>query len=505
MIYNVLQYLEQSAEKYPDKTVLKDEYDEVTYSELVSNARKIGSYITGELKGETNKPVAVLIDRNLLSITAFFGVAYSGNFYVPIDMSMPSERIDTIMGTLSPVMVIDCRQGAVSDKAGIRAETMLETKEADETALSVIRSGMIDEDPLYAIFTSGSTGVPKGVLVSHRSVLDLLGAFDEAFSFNEETVFCNQAPFDFDVSVKDIYNCIYCGGSIVITPKKLFMAPKLLVEFLGANNINTLIWAVSALRIISDFKAVESAGLIPKLRNVMFSGEVMPVKSLNYWREKFPETRFVNLYGPTEITCNCTYYVVDRDFAPEDKIPVGKPFKNSRVMLLDENLTPVTEKGKEGEICVAGRCLALGYWNNLEKTAESFPVYPEVPEYPVRIYRTGDLGHYDENMDIVFTSRRDHQIKHMGHRIELGEIETALNSIMFLTVSVCIYDETLEKIVCYYQSENECKREIVTELGKKLPKYMWPNVYIKKDKLPLNKNGKIDRVSLKKEWMENNG
>ncbi|MBP5555397.1 MAG: amino acid adenylation domain-containing protein [Lachnospiraceae bacterium] len=504
MIYNVLQYLEQSAEKYPDKTALKDEYGEVTYAGLVSDARKIGSYITGVIKGETNKPVAVLIDRNLLSVTAFFGVVYSGNFYVPIDMSMPAERIDTIMGTLSPVMVIDCRQGAGNDD-GIRVESILEKKEVDDAALSAIRIAMIDEDPLYAIFTSGSTGVPKGVLVSHRSVIDLLCAFDEAFSFDEETVFCNQAPFDFDVSVKDIYNSIYCGGSIVIAPKKLFMSPKLLVDFLGANNVNTLIWAVSALRIISDFKAVESASMIPKLKNVMFSGEVMPVKSLNYWKEKFPGTRFVNLYGPTEITCNCTYYVIDRDFAPEDKIPVGKPFKNSRVLLLNENLKPVTERGKEGEICVSGRCLALGYWNNHEKTAESFPAYPGVSEYPVRIYRTGDLGYYDENMDIVFTSRRDHQIKHMGHRIELGEIETALNSILFLTVSVCIYDETHEKIVCYYQSENECKKEIVAELGKKLPKYMWPNVYIKKDKLPLNKNGKIDRVMLKKEWMENNG
>ncbi len=505
MIYNVLQYLEESAKKHPDKTVLKDEYGEVSYSDLVTNARKIGSYVTSKISGETGKPVAVLIDRNLLSVTAFFGVVYSGNFYVPIDMSMPKERIDTILGTLSPVMVIDCRPGSQSDEGGVRVTTILETAAIDDAALSVIRNNMIDEDPLYAIFTSGSTGVPKGVLVSHRSVIDLVCAFEEAFSFDEETVFCNQAPFDFDVSVKDIYNCIYCGGSIVIAPKKLFMSPKLLVEFLATNKVTTLIWAVSALRIISDFKAVESAGDVPALKNVMFSGEVMPVKSLNYWKEKFPETRFVNLYGPTEITCNCTYYVIDRDFAPEDKIPVGKAFKNSRVMLLDENLKPVTEKGITGEICVAGRCLALGYWNNHEKTAESFPVYPGTSEYPVRIYRTGDLGHYDENMDIVFTSRRDHQIKHMGHRIELGEIETALNSIMFLTVSVCIYDETAEKIVCYYQSDNECKKEIVAELGKKLPKYMWPNVYIKMDKLPLNKNGKIDRVALKKEWMEKNG
>jgi non-ribosomal peptide synthetase component F len=281
MIFNVLQYLEESSEKSPGKIVLTDEYGKVTYSELVSDARKIGTYISSRIGGETNKPVAVLIDRNLLSITAFFGVVYAGCFYVPIDMSMPKERIDTILGTLSPVLTIDCRPGVQTDDDGIRVKEILDSANADDEVLSRIRSNMIDEDPLYAIFTSGSTGVPKGVLVSHRSVIDLLGAFEEAFSFDEETVFCNQAPFDFDVSVKDIYNCIYCGGSIVIAPKKLFMSPKLLVDFLGTNKVNTLIWAVSALRIISDFKAVESATEVPALKNVMFSGEVMPVKSLN--------------------------------------------------------------------------------------------------------------------------------------------------------------------------------------------------------------------------------
>ena len=526
MIRNVLDYLDIDAAKAPSKIALEDEYECMTYSKVRKSARIIGTFVARKT-GVTDRPVAVIIDRNARSVVSFFGVVYSGNFYVPIDASMPAERVSLILETLSPVMIIDARktdkafEGAVSydeivpscdDPAPSAEASTSESGDApacscfiDEQLLAGINSCMIDQAPLYSIFTSGSTGVPKGVLISHRGVLDLVQAFEEAFSFDEDTVFCNQAPFDFDVSVKDIYNSLYCCGKIVIAPRKLFMSPKLLVSFLAEKKIDTLIWAVSALRIISDFKALDNAENVPALKRVMFSGEVMPSKSLNYWKKMIPSATYVNLYGPTEITCNCTYYVVDRDFADDEKIPVGKAFVNSRVELRDESLKVITEKNVTGEICVSGRCLALGYWNNKEKTEEVFVTDPYNPEYPVKMYRTGDLGFYDEEGNIVFASRRDHQIKHMGHRIELGEIENALNSISFLTISVCVYEESAEKIICFYQADAECKKDIVAVLSKKLPKYMWPNEYVRYDVLPLNKNGKIDRKLLRSEWEKNNG
>ena len=495
MINNVLQYLEKNAIEYSQKIALEDEKNKVTYAEYVEKAKKIGTFISKELVGKVNQPIAILIERNIETIISFMGVVYSGNFYVPIDSTMPAERIEMICKTLNPLLIIDARKkGEVWEKA-IDYEMIIETSSVDDLVISGIRNNAIDTDPLYAIFTSGSTGVPKGVVVCHKSVIDLVDSFEEAFHFENEAVFGNQAPFDFDVSVKDIYNALKVGGTVEVLPKKLFKMPKLLVSYLCEKKINVLIWAVSALRIVSDFKTLEETE-IPKLNFIMFSGEVMPVRSLNYWMGKIPNAKYVNLYGPTEITCNCTYYEVNRYFEDDEMLPIGKAFKNTRVILRNSNNQAITQKNEVGEICVMGSCLALGYWNDKQKTDVAFVINPVISGYESRLYATGDMGYYNEDGDLVFSSRQDYQIKHMGHRIELGEVEVALNALSCIMVSCCLYDKENEKIVCFYQAEQECKKEIVMGLSKKLPKYMWPNVYVHYEELPLNKNGKIDRVKL---------
>ena len=497
MIYNVLQYLEQQAERVSDKTALADQYRSVTYAEYQAQAQKIGSFIIKQTENKQNLPIAVLIDRNINSIIAFMGVIYSGNFYVPVDMTMPKERVDLIYNKLNPVLILDARDTEVLQPGSWKVKNIVETTEINSSALQKVRTDMVDTDPLYAIFTSGSTGIPKGVLISHRSVIDLVEAFKTTFNFSEDLVFGNQAPFDFDVSVKDIYNALKSGATIEVLPKKLFKMPKLLVQYLRERKINTLIWAVSALRIVSDFKTLDTEEK-PALRYVMFSGEVMPVRALNYWMDHVVGARYVNLYGPTEITCNCTYYEIDKRFKDDELLPIGKSFVNSRVMLLDEKLHAITNTNQVGEICVAGTCLALGYWNDAERTQQVFVQNPSFPYYQSLMYKTGDMGYYDEDGNIVFAARKDYQIKHMGHRIELGEIEASLNAIPFITIACCLYNQKAEKIVCFYQSEKECKKEIVMMLSKKLPKFMWPNVYVHYDEMPMNKNGKIDRAALGK-------
>lgn len=497
MIYNVLQLLEKNVQEFPDKIALGDEKKQLTYLEYYNISRKIAAYLIEKLNGRMCCPVAVLIDRNVDSVLAFMGVAYSGNFYVPIDMTMPESRVQLIYDTVRPVLIIDARERYQKDGQIILLKDAMGC-DIDHKKLEQVRMAMIDTDPLYAIFTSGSTGVPKGVAVSHKSVLDLVGAFAMTFGFDDSLVFGNQAPFDFDVSVKDIYNALSCGGTLQILSKKLFKFPKLLIEYLLQKKINILIWAVSALRIVADFNTFEATA-VPALRYIMFSGEVMPVKTLNYWMDRLPAARYINLYGPTEITCNCTYFEVNRHFDNEESLPIGKAFPNSRVMLKDDQGNFIQTPGQTGEICVAGTCLALGYWNNPEKTGEVFIDNPGISAYESKIYTTGDLGYYNPDGDLIFTSRKDYQIKHMGHRIELGEIETALNAMPFLTISCCLYDSIKEEIICFYQAHSECRKEIVKELSKKLPKYMWPNKYVYYDEIPVNKNGKIDRAALQEQ------
>lgn len=496
MYTNVLEFLEE--QKNRNDCALADENDSISYEKYQELARRAGSYIAGKGIG-TGKPVAVLIDRNIWSIVLFMGIVYSGNFYVPIDPAMPDKRIELIFDTLKPVMILSAAEGKTIEGREVIAKEEVLSAGIDTEKLAAIRENALDTDPLYAIFTSGSTGTPKGVLVSHRSVIDLAEQFVRTFPFPEQPVFGNQAPLDFDVSVKDIYCALRLGGTVQVIPKKLFSMPAMLIPYLNEHHVNVIIWAVSAMRIVSDYKIF--AIHVPEyLKLVMFSGEVMPIKALNDWMEHLPQAEFVNLYGPTEITCNCTYYPVKKQFSNDEVLPIGKAFRNTKVFLLNDRNEEIKTPGREmiGEICVKGTCLALGYYNNEEKTKEAFTQNPLNQEYPERIYRTGDLGYYDEDGNLFFASRKDYQIKHMGHRIELGEIEVAVNALDFVDVGCCIFDEKREKIILCYQSKEACDKLIVKELAKVLPKFMWPQKFRHFEKLPMNKNSKLDRVLLKK-------
>lgn len=506
MNINVLEWLEAAAEKNPSGIAFADPEKSVTYAEVLQKAKQIGSAIIGRAKALgtdwKNKPVAVLIDRNVESLILFLGIVYSGNFYVPVDDTMPQKRVELILDTLHPVLIVNSRDKTRLQLEGTSAYDEMVREEIREESLLEIRNRSLDTDPLYAIFTSGSTGVPKGVLINHRSVIDLVHQFADTFAFPENPVFGNQAPMDFDVSTKDIYNSLYLGGTVQIIPKQYFVLPVKLIPYLNERKVNVIIWAVSALRIASNFKVFSEC--CPQfLSLVMFSGEVLPVKDLHYWQAALPDAQFVNLYGPTEITCNCSYYIVDRKFDETESLPIGRAFKNTGLFLLDqESGKQVTEPDKIGEICVKGTCLAAGYYNNPEKTAEVFVQNPLQQEYPERIYKTGDLGRLDKEGILYFAARKDHQIKHMGHRIELGEIDIAVNALDFIDIGCCIYDNRNEKIVLCYQAKEPCEKEIVKALAASLPKFMWPNKYVHFEQLPMNKNSKIDRVLLKEKCCE---
>ena len=497
MITNVLDFLESAVKSYPDKIALADANTAYTYQSYQDRAKELASVIIEAISGRTRQPIAVAIGRDADSIIRFMAVVYSGNAYVPLDFSQPEERVLKILDTTRPILVLAgaddlAQHPRVSQKYPLLDCHRTVTATVDQERLDLIRKQSIDTDPLYIIFTTGSTGVPKGIVVSHRSVIDLITRFSEVFAFSNDSIFGNQAPFDFDVSVKDIYNALYCGGTVRVIPQILFSLPLKLIEYLNEHRVNTLIWSTSALRIMENFKALDADKPL-YLRDLMFSGEVMPNKVLNYWRNALPDVRYVNLYGPTEITCNCSYYIVDRRFADHEPLPIGVPFHNTRIVLLDNEGQIIQEPGVRGELCVLGSSLALGYYCNEEQTARSFIQNPLNQAYPETLYRTGDIAEYNELGELMFCSRKDDQIKHMGHRIELGEIEQAVNALDYIQASFCRYDLDEERIYLYYLAEEESKRRIMKDLRAFLPKYMLPNVYRHCREFPLNKNNKIDR------------
>lgn len=481
----------------PEKCALSDGEISLSYAALRDGARAM-AYRIVQITRARRAPIAVFIDRSPLSVLAFYAAVYSGNFYVPIDPHLPAARIRQMLETLAPALILAMPETITAAHRAADGRPVLEatltTGATDEALLSEIFSQTIDTDPLYAIFTSGSTGTPKAVLICHRGVIDLTEAFQTAFAFSEDAIFGNQAPFDFDVSTKDLYLALKNAATVRILSRRLFSSPLALIAALNESRVNTLIWAVSAMRILANLNVFAQARPL-HLTHVLFSGEVMPIKILNYWRDALPDVCYVNLYGPTEITCNCTYYTVDRDFALNEELPIGRPFCNSDVFLLDEN-------DGVGEICVRGSSLALGYYNNPEMTARAFAPNPCSPAYPERIYRTGDLGRYAADGRLLFCGRRDYQVKHMGHRIELSEIERAANALPVLDAACCLYDANREKIVLFYQAAEPHDREIARGLLATLPKFMLPGRMIALPLLPQNKNGKIDRVLLRTQYIE---
>ncbi len=501
MVQNILDYLETSAAECPDKAAFEDLEASYTYAQVVEYGKRIGSALAELLP--QNAPVPVLMEKEAWTLNVFMGAVYAGCFYSLVEPEQPAERILTILSTLEAELLVTSRK--LEEKVrelGFSGKILLAEELAEqeirEEALKARREAFCDVDPLYTNFTSGSTGTPKGVVVSHRSVIDFTEHFVRLFGIGRDDVIANQAPFDFDVSVKDIFPALKTGATIEVIPKKFFSVPKKLLDFLDDRKVTNLTWAVSALCIISMLKGFRYK--VPgTIRRVMFSGEVMPVKHLNYWRSYLPDALYVNLYGPTEITCNCTYYIVDREFAEDELLPVGRAFPNERVFLLDEEDRLLTEPGKLGEICVSGTALALGYYRNWEKTEEVFIQNPLNRRYLEPVYRTGDLGRYDEHGELYYVTRKDFQIKHMGHRIELGEIEAAFQALDGVSRACCIYDEPNTKIIGFYVGTPEAK-EIIDGLAEKLPRFMIPNVFCKVEQMPITKNGKIDRKALMAEY-----
>ena len=500
---HVLNYLNEIVKKCPDKVAYSDGESNLTFREVWQICGCVGTNLIK--KGITKKPIAVFMHRSPLEIATFFGVVAAGCHYVPLDEEMPAERISRILNTIqSPLMICDettaeMAKGLAGQVGEIASIQDLACGERDENLLGEVYQKALDVDPIYVVFTSGSTGTPKGVVACHRSVIDYVTQLSEVLGFDGDTVFGNQSPLYFDACLKEVYPTIMFGATDYLIPKKLFAMPFQLIEYLNEHKINTICWVASALTMVSAFSTFDD--VVPKyLRTIAFGSEVFPVKHYHAWKEVLPAAKFFNLYGPTEATGMTCFYAVNREFAENEVIPVGRPFDNREVLLLTEDNTLAAE-GEQGEICVRGTSVTLGYYNDPVSTAEVFVQNPLNKIYPEIIYRTGDIGRYNERGELVYVSRKDDQIKHMGHRIELGEIESLVTALDQVELAACIYDAEKKKIVLFYVGSVD-EKTLGAILKDKLPRYMLPASIYARETFPHTANGKINRLKLKEFYRE---
>lgn len=498
---NVLEYLEITATKFPNKIAIEDETTTITFNQLLVNAKSIASCLI-EAGVRKNQPIAVYLPKSIKAIESFLGILYAGCFYVPMDTSNPKPRTQAILDNIAPTYIITENKFSDNAKEFKGDIPVIDLDKAIGFPVSATKSYKknIDTDPLYILNTSGSTDIPKGVVLTHRCMIDYIDWVVKEYKFDDNLIIGNQSPLHFDISASDLYLTLATGSKLILVPEKLYIFPFKLIEYLKEKSVNFIYWVPSIISNVSNQDILSKVQ--PPLKWLFYGGEMMPTKHLMYWKNKIPNAIYSNFFGPTEVTVICTHYKLDRYFKDDEPLPIGFACKNTDVFILDENDKEVTSFDELGELCVRGSSLAAGYYNDPEKTAEVFTQNPLNPHYPELIYRTGDLVYFNELGELMYKGRKDFQIKHMGYRIELGEIETAILAIDGINNACVLYNQAEKSIILVYESKEKLDRKtILLGLHGKLPKYMLPNRFELLDEMPLNINGKIDRNLLGKQFV----
>lgn len=499
MTTHIYDFLEKSLIKFSEKTAFVEpfakERKEITYKDFDLFSKKLASEILKTLKNDnpTQVPVLIILPKGIDCLISFFGVALSGNFYTLLDEKSPKERVEKVIEVLKPKLFITSKDLNFNLDLPTLYTQDFESFNIDESLIKNAKEKHIDTNLLYVLFTSGSTGIPKGVSIAHKSVIDYAFHFCEAFEVDENEIIANQAPLYVDASLPDILATIKPSATLHLIPNHLFAFPNKILDYLEQEKITMIFWKPTVLiYFIKDQDNLKNYPL-KNLNKILIGGEIMPIKQLNIWRKHLPNALFANCYGPTEITDVCCYYILDREFSENEILPIGKAYKNTELLVFDENMNFISPKqiGVKGELFVRGTSLSLGYYNDKEKTKQAFIQNPLHDNYLDLLYKTGDIVSYNEFGELLCYGRNDNRIKFMGHRIELGEIESVINSHSKIILCACIFKE---KIICFYESDEEL--DFKAFLKDKLPSYMIPKHFIKIEKFKLNQNSKIDRKAL---------
>lgn len=501
---NILKFFEETVQRFPQKTAIA--YKEISYSfsELSHQAKCLAERILQA--GQTGKPVGVFVNRGADTAVLFLAVLYSGNYYIPIDPDMPSAKISSILTDAEPSVILCGEENKPVLEEIHYSGTIYTLDDRSSEECPVCESIDVDS-PAYMVYTSGSTGKPKGVLKSHGAVISFIMAYSSYFHLGSDEIIGNQTPFFFDASAKDLYLMMYTGAALEVLPSEMFIFPVTLIEYMNERKVSYVCWVPTALAIVTQMNTFKKV-LPETLKKVFFVGEVFPTKQLHKWLTTLPDIQYVNLYGSSELAGICCYYEIpDADHQP-DILPIGKPLPNCKVLLLRDGVfinpkESIPSEGEDagiGEICVIGDSLALEYFHDPEKTAKTFTALTLPDGTKVRALMTGDLARYDAEGNLVFVSRKDFQIKHMGRRIELGEIESVADTLPEIQRCCCLYNEKRKLIHLFCELIPGCDwdgRAVQHAMRGKISDYMLPTRITVLDAMPFNANGKIDRNKLK--------
>ena len=485
---SIIDYLEHTACRTPEAVAVADGTDELTFYTLRRRAYGLGQLLCD--RGMTGAAVGIYAQRSVHVIAAMLACAAAGCPYVPLDPNAPEEKLRKIL-THAEVKLILGFSAREYNGADLGCEYLRADGAGEQDAPPAVT--VTERDTLYIIYTSGSTGEPKGIPKRHGAVMNFVEAYEKALGFSREEILGNQTPFCFDASAKDIYLMLKTGARMEIIPSEKFAFPVTLIEYLNEKKITFISWVPSALAIVARLHTFRD--ILPvTLRRVCFVGEVFPRKDLDEWRRALPEIEYINLYGQSELAGVCCLYPLPKEGPVPDPLPLGKPLENSRIWLYDDGKI----SREMGELLIESGALAEGYLKNPEKTAETF-LQLELDGKPRRVLRSGDWARYDGAGNLVFLSRADDQIKYKGYRIELGEIEAAVNALSFIGRACCLYNRERERITVFCTTDREelKLRELNEALAGTLADYMLPRRLVVLPEMPLNANGKIDRVRLK--------
>ena len=510
MVHLVQQYFERSADQFPNKVAVGCGDDNISYKDLDEYSNGLAHYLIGE-GVERGMLVALFMEKNINAFKSVLGILKADCCYVPLDPTAPGPRIRPVLGKCESKFVL------VDDESEPRLREILDEGDVSITVVNVDHVSITDTsrrqyenisiDMVYVIFTSGSTGMPKGVMMSHFQVVDYIDFCVDLYEITDRDVVSQHAPLYFDNSVLDIYCAFSAGATLELVYEELNVIIPKLASWLREKQISIFLAVPSILTLLLKSRRMKP-DTIPNMRHVIFSGEVIQPEIISQWMSLYPHATYTNMYGPTEITVDCTYHRILKAPNPEDgSVPIGLARTNMETFVRLESGELSQEPGAEGELLIRGLAVGYGYLKEEEKTAAVFIQNPRHTTYHDPLYCSGDLVRLADDGNIMFLGRIDDQIKLRGNRIELGEIEAVLASLSIIGEAVVVFnpsanpdDQAIGALVTQLADgdEEEFLRRVRTELGDLIPVYMIPTrMAVIHEDFPLTPSGKYDRKSVR--------